>query len=80
MFEDLIPTDETKETLYICPKAKVCNADFCLHKHLHGKTELGRPDQPETEKPCDCSVHECKYFIRQKGKTVCVPALRGNNG
>ena len=77
MFEDLIPKDITKdgkEILYICSKAKECNSDFCLHKHLHGKTELGRPYQPETDMPCDCSIHECKYFIIKKGNVVCVPA------
>ena len=79
MFEDIIPEtpdgSTVKEILYICSKAKECNADFCLHKEPHGRTELGRPDQPENEEPCDCSVCECKYFMVKKGKdkVVCVP-------
>ena len=74
MFEDLIPEtpdDAIKEILYICPKAKECNAEYCLHKEPHGKTELGRPYQPNHEEPGDCSILECKYFL---GKVVCVPA------
>lgn len=77
MFEDFIPKkpdNAVKEILYICPKANECNADFCLHKEPHYKTELGRPDQPENEDPCDCSIHECKYFLVKKGRVVCVPA------
>ena len=77
MFEDLIDKKikgKCKEILYICPKAQECNAEFCLHKSPHGKTELGRPDQPENENPCDCSIHVCDYFpILKNGKVVCVP-------
>jgi hypothetical protein len=76
MFEDLIikpKKDGPKKQLYRCEHADQCNADFCLHKEPHYKTELGRPEQPENEEPCDCSVHECKYFMSSKGKTVCKP-------
>lgn len=74
MFEDLIPENDDiekakKEILYICPLADTCDAEHCLHKKPHFKTELGRPYQPEKEEPCDCSVCECKY----NGKICCVP-------
>ena len=74
MFEDLIIKKLNIDSeLYICENADRCNADFCLHKEPHGKTELGRPDQPEDDDPCDCSIHECKYFVVSKGKTLCKP-------
>ena len=77
MFEDLIAKQKTFQW-YICPNADKCNSDFCLHKGPHGKDELGRPYQPEGEDPCDCSIHECKYFVNNNnishnGKICCVP-------
>lgn len=75
MFEDLIPEtpdDAVKETLYICSRAKKCGSEFCLHKEPHGRTELGRPDQPDHDEPCDCSIHECKAYSTST-KVFCVP-------
>lgn len=69
MFEDLVSKKAFKERLYICLMRKECTSKLCLHKKPHGKTELGRPDQPEFEKPCDCSIHECDF----NKKVVCVP-------
>lgn len=63
MFEDLIADveDDEKMILYICERTESCDSIYCLHKEPHGKTELGRPDQPENEEPCDCSQVSCKY-------------------
>ena len=64
MFEDIIPADEDDEKqmkLYICEFGDKCLSLLCLHKDAHGKTELGRPAQPENEDPCDCSQVPCNY-------------------
>jgi len=76
MFEDLIEKHKKHTKIfqfYICEHADKCNADYCLHKEPHCKTELGRPYQPDHEDPCDCTIHGCKYFVVAKGQTLCKP-------
>jgi hypothetical protein len=58
-FDDIIndPYDQ-----YTCNKSAVCNKEYCLHKFVHDKYELGRPEQPEDSKYEDnwnCTDTEC---------------------
>lgn len=78
MFEDLIvKPDDEEMILYICENTDICDSIFCLHKGPHSNTELGRPDQPEKEKPCDCSQVSCEYHYNILGRklpgAVCKP-------
>jgi hypothetical protein len=57
MFDDFKISDK-----YICEKAKTCNRSKCMHKFVHGRFALGRPEQPDTDKiedNWDCSNIPC---------------------
>jgi len=70
MFEDIITKKEAEvePRLHMCAISIVCDQEFCLHKHPHYQNELGRPEQPEDESPCDCSKIQCG-----KNYVVCIP-------
>ena len=72
MFEDLIkPKCKISHQYYMCKYAILCDSIHCLHKQPHGNTELGRPEQPEGEDPCDCSKVICEY--KRTSGAVCKP-------
>ena len=71
MFEDILKEKEVTEEeplLHICTLINTCNEEFCLHKQPHYQNELGRPEQPDDDSPCDCSKIKCGKHL-----AVCIP-------
>ena len=61
-FDDIINKKIDPNDQYVCGKSKTCTKEYCLHKNVHGKYDLGRPEQPEDsayEDNWDCTETEC---------------------